>query len=109
MPTRTLAEQIWRTLIDMIRYTGLRAVAIYGGTSLEIDVAQLGRGCDVMIATPGRLIHLLEDTSILEGISILSLCNTRWFVLEEADAMLAPSFDEQLRTILLYLPRQHNI
>ena len=109
VPTRTLAQQIFNTLIDTIRYSSLRAVAIFGGMSLELDVAQLARGCDIMVATPGRLIHLLENTTILEGPSILSLCNTRWFVMDEADAMLAPNFGSQLSTIYKYLPQQHNL
>ena len=62
-----------------------------------------------MVATPGRLIHLLENTTILEGPSILYLCNTRWFVMDEADAMLAPNFGSQLSTIYKYLPQQHHL
>ena len=99
---------MFETLINTTRYTGLGAAGIYGGTDLELDVAQLGRGRDVIVATPGRLIHLLEDTTIVEGLSILSLCNTRWFVMDEADAMLAPSFDLQLSSIQKHLPQQHN-
>ena len=109
VPTRTLAQQIFNTLIDTLRYTGLRGAAIYGGTSLEIDIAQLWRGCDIMVATPGRLIHLLQNTTILEGECILSLCNTRWFVMDEADAMLAPNLGSQLSTIYKYLPKQHHL
>ncbi len=93
----------------MIKYTSLRGVAIYGGTSLDIDYSQLRRGCDIMVATPGRLIHLLEDTSILGEMSTLSLWKIRWFVIDEADAMLAPSFGPQLRIIQSYLPQQHNL
>ena len=103
VPTRTLAQQIFETLIDMTRFTNLRGVCIYGGTGLDLDYTQLRRGCDVMNATPGRLIHLLEA-----GI-ILSLWNTRWFVIDEANAMLAPNFEEQLDTIQSYLPAQHNL
>ena len=103
VPTRTLAQQILQTLYDMIRYTSLRGVGIYGGTSLDIDYSQLRRGCDIMVATPGRLISLLEEGTVL------SLWNTRWLVMDEANAMLAPSFDLQLETIQCYLPQQHNL
>lgn len=103
VPTRTLAQQILQTLIDIIRFSNLRGVGIYGGTGLDIDYSQLERGCDVMVATPSRLIHLLEEGTIL------SLWNTRWFVMDEANAMLAPNFELQLETIQSYLPQQHNL
>lgn len=109
VPTRTLAQQIWQTLIDVLRYTSLKGVRIYGGTSLDLDYTQLRRGCDIMVANPGRLIHLLQDMRILDERSILSLWQTRWFVIDEADAMLAASFGPQLRSIQSYLPQQHNL
>lgn len=102
-PTRTLAQQSLQTLIDMIRFSNLRGVGIYGGTGLDIDYSQLERGCDIMVATPGRLIHLLEEGTIL------SPWNTRWFVMDEANAILAPNSELQLETIQSYLPQQHNL
>ena len=103
VPTRTLVTQIWKALIDMIRYANLKGVVLYGGTGLDIDYAQLRRGCDILVATPGRLIRILKETSLL------SLCKTRWFVIDEANAMLAPNFGSQLSTIQKHLPQQHNV
>lgn len=103
VPSRTLAGQIWEALIDMIQYTSPKGVVLYGGISLDIDYTQLRHGYDILITTPGRLIRILKHTSLL------SLCNTRWLVMDEADAMLAPNFAAQLKIVQSYVPQQHNL
>ncbi|KAK0513670.1 hypothetical protein JMJ35_004034 [Cladonia borealis] len=109
VPTRTLAQRIWQVPIDMMRYTSIRGVLIHGGTSPDLDYSQLRRGCDILVATPGRLIHILKDMSVFEDSSMLSLSKFRWFVIDEADAMLSPSFGLPLETIQTYIPPEHSL
>ena len=109
VPTRTLAQRIWQVLIDMMRYISIRGVLIHGGTSVDLDYSHLRRGCDILVATPGRLIYILKDISVFEDSSMLSLSKLRWLVIDEADAMLSPSFGLPLETIQSYVPPEHSL
>jgi ATP-dependent RNA helicase RhlE len=97
VPTRELAIQVHRALATYGAPVGLRVAAIFGGASMSQQVNTLGRGTDVIVATPGRLIdHLQRRTIDLSGIEILTL--------DEADRMLDMGFLPSLRRVLQAVP-----
>ena len=87
-PTRELAIQINECLSDYIRYTTLRHCVIYGGVKQNAQVNELNRGVDILVATPGRLLDLINQ-------KIISLHAVRHFVLDEADRMLDMGLDRK--------------
>lgn len=97
-PTRELAIQINECLSDYIRYTGLRHCVIYGGVKQNAQVNELNRGVDILVATPGRLLDLMNQ-------NIISLRAIRHFVLDEADRMLDMGFIHDIKRLLPLLPR----
>lgn len=98
-PTRELAIQIGDNFTDYARYTGLRHAVIYGGVNQRPQVDKLKRGIDILVATPGRLLDLINQKHI-------SLRNIRHFVLDEADRMLDMGFIHDIKRLLPMLPRQ---
>ncbi|MDX1776215.1 MAG: DEAD/DEAH box helicase [Desulfobulbales bacterium] len=100
VPTRELALQYVDEL-DMIgRHTGISSFAIYGGFSMEIQKAKLAHGVHILVATPGRLIdHLYNSTLTLEQV--------RTVVLDEADEMLKMGFVEDVNFILSCIMNEH--
>ena len=96
-PTRELAKQIADNLRDYIRGSHLSVALVTGGASVGKQVATLERGTDLLIATPGRLIDLLDRKA-------LTLSQTRFLVLDEADQMLDLGFIHALRRIAPLLP-----
>ncbi|MCH2167691.1 MAG: DEAD/DEAH box helicase [Oceanicola sp.] len=100
-PTRELVNQIAESLRDMTGSTNLRIVTVVGGASINRQVNALARPTDVLVATPGRLIDLLDRRA-------LELSQVRFLVLDEADQMLDMGFIHSLRKIapLLATPRQ---
>jgi ATP-dependent RNA helicase RhlE len=99
VPTRELALQVHKSLSTYGVPANLRVTAIYGGVSLGPQKADLRRGTDIIVATPGRLIdHMEQRTVDLSGVSILCL--------DEADRMLDMGFLPPLRRILKVLPRE---
>jgi len=98
-PTRELAVQIERSILGYGRFTDLRALAVYGGVSINNQIAALRRGVDIVVATPGRLIdHIQRNTIKLSGIEVL--------VLDEADRMLDMGFVHDVRRIVGPLPKK---
>ncbi|MEZ6317693.1 MAG: DEAD/DEAH box helicase [Phycisphaerales bacterium] len=98
-PTRELAAQIEESLRTYGRRTGLRHTAIYGGVKQFRQVRQLQAGVDVIVATPGRLLDLMEQGYVdLSAIEV--------FVLDEADRMLDMGFIEPIRRIGRALPSE---
>ena len=98
-PTRELAAQVADSVRDFGRYLPFRASVIYGGVSINTQVAKLKKGADVVVATPGRLLdHLQRRTIDLGAVEML--------VLDEADRMLDMGFIRDLRKILAALPRE---
>ena len=98
-PTRELAEQIHQTSVDLGAHTRTRSIAIYGGVSKNRQLAALGRGADIVVACPGRLLDHLRDGNIdISQIDVL--------VLDEADMMCDMGFLPAIRRILEYVPRQ---
>jgi len=100
-PTRELVNQIAESLRDMTGSTSLRVVTVVGGSSINRQVNALARPTDVLVATPGRLIDLLDRRA-------LELGQVRHLMLDEADQMLDMGFIHALRKIapLLATPRQ---
>lgn len=93
-PTRELATQIFDEARRFCYRSMLRPSVIYGGAPLREQVADLRRGCDVLIGTPGRLCDLMDRAHVL------SLRRVRYTVVDEADEMLDLDWEEQLRRIL---------
>ena len=79
-------------------------MVIYGGADLKIQREQIAKGCDILVATPGRLKDML-------GRGIVSLSHVRHVVLDEADRMLDMGFEPQIREIMLGsdLPRDEGL
>ncbi len=96
-PTRELAKQISDTLIALTRGGHLKVALVVGGVSLHRQSSNLQRGVDLLVATPGRLIDLVERKAIF-------LDKTRFLVLDEADQMLDMGFIHALRRIAKLLP-----
>jgi ATP-dependent RNA helicase RhlE len=98
-PTRELAQQIEDAACTYGKFTGLRSVAIYGGTGMGGQLSKLQQGVDIVVATPGRLLDHLERGSIaLSRIEIL--------VLDEADRMYDMGFIDAVRRIIGQTPRK---
>jgi len=98
-PTRELATQIATNIEAYAEGTPIRHQRVVGGASLNRQAEALARGTDVLIATPGRLIDLLERGAV-------SLSDARYLVLDEADQMLDIGFIHALRRIARMLPEQ---
>lgn len=98
-PTRELAIQITEEITKLARHTGVRAATVYGGQGMGIQLDQLRRGSEIVVATPGRLIDHLKRGSI-------KLDKIRHVVLDEADTMLDMGFIEDIEFILDLTPKQ---
>ena len=98
-PTRELAIQIYESFKNYGKYTRIRSVAVYGGVSQKPQEAALRRGVDVLIATPGRLMDLMNQ-------KIISLKNVQILTLDEADRMLDMGFIHDVRRIISSVPEQ---
>lgn len=97
-PTRELATQIAQNIDAYAEGTPIRSFRVVGGASINVQTERLSRGVDVLIATPGRLMDLIERKAI-------SLEATTYLVLDEADQMLDIGFIHTLRRIAKMLPR----
>lgn len=96
-PTRELALQIGRSFREYGHFTGLRNTVIYGGVSQQAQVRALKNGVDILVATPGRLVDLMNQGYVrLQHIDTL--------VLDEADRMLDMGFLADLETIIGAIP-----
>jgi ATP-dependent RNA helicase RhlE len=98
-PTRELAAQVAESARDYGKYLSLRTAVVFGGVSIGPQINALRSGCDLLIATPGRLLDLAEQRAV-------DLRNVQYFVLDEADRMLDMGFIHALRRILKLLPAQ---
>lgn len=98
-PTRELADQVAENVARYASQTPLRTCVVYGGVPIQPQQAQLLKGCEVLIATPGRLLDHLEQKN-------LSLGLVGTLVLDEADRMLDMGFLPDLLRILKHLPPQ---
>jgi ATP-dependent RNA helicase RhlE len=96
-PTRELAAQVAESARTYGKYAGLRTIVVFGGVSINPQIDALENGCDVLIATPGRLIDLHEQRAV-------DLRSVQHFVLDEADRMLDMGFIHQIRQVIKLLP-----
>jgi ATP-dependent RNA helicase RhlE len=102
-PTRELASQIQKNLVTYGKHLRLKYTAIFGGVGQGNQVRDLSQGVDVLVATPGRLLDLIEQRHLrLDRIEI--------FVLDEADRMLDMGFLRDVKKIIPLLPaKRHNL
>lgn len=96
-PTRELAIQIDESIAAYGRYTGIKHTVIYGGVSQIPQTNALRSGVDILVATPGRLLDLMNQRYI-------RLDNVKMFVLDEADRMLDMGFSHDVKKIISHLP-----
>ena len=101
-PTRELCLQIADDLSDFSKYMkGIHVVAVYGGASIEHQIRQLRHGAQIIVATPGRLIDLMNR-------GVAQLDEVRNVVLDEADEMLNMGFSESINAIFEGVPEDRN-
>ncbi|XP_020582137.1 DEAD-box ATP-dependent RNA helicase 21 [Phalaenopsis equestris] len=96
-PTRELAQQIEDETVKFAHFLGIKVVSIVGGQSIEEQGFKLRQGCEVVIATPGRLLDCLE-----RRYAVLNQCN--YVVLDEADRMIDMGFEPQVVGVLDAMP-----
>lgn len=101
-PTRELCLQIAGDLTDYSKYiTDLKILPVYGGSSIDSQIRSLKRGVHIIVATPGRLIDLMER-------KVAQLDTVRDVVMDEADEMLNMGFTDSINTILENIPKDRN-
>ena len=92
-PTRELASQIFKECEKFSYRSPFRGCVVYGGADISYQLRDLERGCDILVATPGRLVDMIERGRV-------SLEQIRYLVLDEADRMLDMGFEPQIRRIV---------
>jgi len=98
-PTRELAIQIGESFTTYGKYTRVSNCVIFGGVKQGSQTAALKQGVDVLVATPGRLLDLMDQ-------GYISLRDVKYFVLDEADRMLDMGFIHDIKKIIAQLPRE---
>lgn len=102
-PTRELCLQISSDLTDYSAYIeDIKILPVYGGSSIDSQIKALKRGVQIIVATPGRLIDLINRKTV-------SLDNVHTVVLDEADEMLNMGFTESIDEILSYVPKDRSM
>ena len=99
-PTRELAQQIYDSFLLYGKSLSVRACVIFGGVGQPAQVDALHKGCDILVACPGRLLDLMNQ-------GIVHLNNVEYFVLDEADRMLDMGFIHDVRRIAHQVPSKH--
>ncbi len=98
-PTRELAAQVGESVVNYGKYLKLTSEVIFGGVNINPQIQKLARGVDILVATPGRLLDLMQQKAVdLKSVEIL--------VLDEADRMLDMGFIRDIRKVLAALPPQ---
>ncbi|MDQ7002412.1 MAG: DEAD/DEAH box helicase, partial [Ghiorsea sp.] len=98
-PTRELAAQIVESVETYGKYLPLRSTVVFGGVGINPQIAKLRRGVDILVATPGRLLDLINQGKV-------DLSKIEFFVLDEADRMLDMGFIHDIRKVLKLLPKK---
>ncbi len=98
-PTRELAIQIGSSFSVYGKYTSIKNTVVFGGVNQESQVSAIRKGVDVLVATPGRLLDLINQ-------GYISLQNIDYFVLDEADRMLDMGFVHDIRKLIAILPKE---
>jgi len=96
-PTRELTAQIGESIRDYSQHLNIHHTVIFGGVKQGKQVAALNRGVDIVVATPGRLLDLIDQ-------GYISLKHLEYFVLDEADTMLDMGFIHDIRKVIKLLP-----
>jgi ATP-dependent RNA helicase RhlE len=96
-PTRELAIQIGESFTDYGKHTGLKNTVVFGGVNQNTQTDRLRQGVDILVATPGRLLDLMNQ-------GFISLKDIEYFVLDEADRMLDMGFINDIKKIIAKLP-----
>ncbi|XBW35827.1 hypothetical protein QEN19_001400 [Hanseniaspora menglaensis] len=92
-PTRELVSQIYDEANKFCYRSWVRPCVVYGGAPAEQQISNMKRGCDLLVAAPGRLIDMVER-------GVVKLSNVKYLVLDEADRMLDMGFEPQIRKIV---------
>lgn len=98
-PTRELAAQIGDNIRDYSRYLPIRSLVVFGGVSINPQMMKLRGGVDILVATPGRLLDLVQKNA-------LDLTTVKVLVLDEADRMLDMGFIHDIRRVIAKLPKK---
>ena len=102
-PTRELCVQITNDLIKYSKFSrSVNITAVYGGTSITTQIRQIKKGTQIVAATPGRLLDLINRGAI-------NMKSIRYVVLDEADEMLNMGFQEDIDEILSHLPKERRV
>ncbi|MEY3978632.1 MAG: hypothetical protein RLZZ375_61 [Pseudomonadota bacterium] len=96
-PTRELAAQVNESVITYGKYLKLSSEVVFGGVNINPQIQKLSRGVDILVATPGRLLDLMQQGA-------LNLSSVEILVLDEADRMLDMGFIRDIRKVLAALP-----
>lgn len=98
-PTRELAAQIGDNIRDYSRFLAIRSLVVFGGVSINPQMMKLRGGVDILVATPGRLLDLVQKNAVdLKTVKVL--------VLDEADRMLDMGFIHDIRRVITKLPKK---
>jgi len=100
-PTRELAAQVETAFFDLARFTDLKTAVLYGGVGYGKQIEALKRGADIVVATPGRLLDLIEQGAC-------RLDKIQFLVLDEADRLLDMGFLPDVRRIIEKCPKQRH-
>ena len=98
-PTRELAIQINDSFVAYGKHLGIKSMVIFGGVSQNPQTKELTSGVDILVATPGRLLDLINQ-------KFIRLNSIKYFVLDEADRMLDMGMIHDVRRIIAYLPKE---
>jgi ATP-dependent RNA helicase DDX3X len=93
VPTRELAEQIYKEARKLVHKTHMEVIKIYGGVAYEGQYNDIRQGADILVAAPGRLIDFLNK-------GVITLSQVKYFIIDEADRILDMGFEDQLKSIV---------
>lgn len=96
-PTRELAAQVWQSVATYSKHLPLSCQVVYGGVKINPQMLKLRKGCDILVATPGRLLDLFQQNA-------LKFDQLELFVLDEADRMLDMGFIHDIKRVIKALP-----
>ena len=98
-PTRELAAQVNESIVTYGKYLSLRSTVVFGGVGIQPQIQKLNRGVDILVATPGRLLDLVNQKKC-------DLSKIEMLVLDEADRMLDMGFIHDIRKVLALIPKE---
>lgn len=102
VPTRELALQTSQICIELAKHMHIRVMVTTGGTNLKDDIMRIYQKVQVIIATPGRILDLMDK-------EVANMANCRMLVLDEADKLLSQDFKGMLDHVIMKLPKERQI